>query len=573
MAEDGRGRRNGFVTWEPWHGDGHAPYASEEGHGGGSAPRRDGRRGAGTGLLDPPDTRERPPREPGATMVASHLSSDPPDLGPVRRSLDENRAILDAAMGVGTSYDLIYREFRFGDTRVAAYVVNGMYTAISNMVLLNMMDWLTDPGERRRVERPEQTSAEVLDALFRSRLAYSQVTKTRDLSDVVFQVMSGPLAILVDGADEAIIVDTREYPDRKPDEPDTERVVRGAHDGFVETLVYNTVLIRRRIRDPRLRFEVQQVGVRGEMDVAVAYMEGLTDPGLVAEIKRRLGEIALDGIPVAEQSVAEYLTGHRWNPFPTVRFTERPDVAAFHLLEGYAVVLVDTSPQAIICPTTLWNHFQHAEDYHLSPLAGTYMRWVQYVGLLFATIAAPLWLAYVLDPRFAHALPKLAFLGPREPSGFPIGLQFVGAEITLDLLRRAILNTPGTLSATMGILGAIVLGDVAAKAGIFSSEVLVYMVLAAVGQFAISSIELGMSARMVRFTLLLAVWALRLPGLLLGTLAWTLVLLGTRSFGIPYTWPLIPFDWVALRGMLIREPDHMRGPRPRMLRVQDRTRR
>jgi stage V sporulation protein AF len=275
---------------------------------------------------------------------------------------------------------------------------------------------------------------------------------------------------------------------------------------------------------------------------------------------------------MAEHDVAEFLTGWSWNPFPTVRFTERPDVAAFHLLEGHALVLVDTTPQVIIAPATLWNHLQHPEDFHLSPAMGTFMRWTQYAGLLAATLLPPLWLAFVLDPRLVHALPGLAFIGPKKPSGFPIGLQLIGAEFTLDILRRAILNTPDSLAQTMGIVGAIVLGDVAAKAGVFSSEALVYIVLAAIGQFAISSIELGAATRLVRFSLLVATWGFRFPGLLVGVALWLIVLLQTRTFGIPYTWPLIPFDWVAFRTMLYRPPVMVRPPRPAALRTQNRSR-
>ena len=539
------------------------------------------RNGLGVGLLDPLPPRHdgparqahaQPQQQPGHTMVESHFSDAPPKLGHVRRSLDENKAILDAAMGVGTSFDIIYRELLFGEMRMAIYVVNGMFSAISNMVLLNMTKWLTDLGERHEEVPPVHNPVDALEVLFTTRLSYAQVTKTTDLNEAVFQVMSGPLVILVDGADHALVVDTREYPDRQPEEPTTERVIRGPHDGFVETLIYNTVLIRRRIRDPRLRFELEHAGVRGQMDVAVGYMEGLTDPSLVAEVRRRIKQITIDGIPAAEQAVSEYLTGGTWNPFPTVRFTERPDVAAVHLLEGHVIVICDTSPQAIIAPSTLWNHLQHIEDYHVGPFVGTYVRWAQYLGLFFATLLPPLWLAFAIDPRLVHLLPGLAFIGPKQPSSFPLGLQFVGAELTLDILRRAILNTPGSLSATMGILGAIVLGDLAAKSGIFAPEVLVYLVLAAIGQFAISSIELGMAARLMRFTLLIAVWALRLPGLLIGLLVWTLVLLGTRTFGIPYTWPLLPFDWTAFKGMLFREPITSRSPRPMALRVMDRTR-
>ncbi len=555
-AAETRPRRNGSSGRGPHESD--ADYASDdadrEAHGAG----RNGRNGYRA--------------EPGRTMAEIHHSSAPPDLGPVRRSLDENKAILDAVMGVGTSFDIIFRELRFGRTRLAMYVVNGLFEAIDDLVLLKMTESLTALAKDSEGRPQEELGLEAFRELFETSLAYSQVTKSKSLSDVAFQVMSGPMAILVDGAQEAIIVDIREYPDRQPDEPTTERVIRGPHDGFIETLVFNTALIRRRIRDPRLHFSILRAGVRTQMDVAVAYMDGLTDPSLVHEVTRRIKAIGVDAVTMAERTVAAYLTDEPWNPFPTVRFTERPDVAAIHLMEGHVLVLVDTSPQAIICPSTLWNHLEHPEDYHMSPFMGTYMRWVQFVGLFFATLLPPLWLTIALDPRVVHALPSLAFIGPKKPSGFPLGLQFIGAEVTLDLLRRAILNTPSTLSATMGILGAIVLGDVAAKTGIFSSEVLVYIVLAAIGQFAVSNLELGESARIVRLTMLIAVWALRLPGLLIGSLIWLLVLLSTRTFGIPYTWPLIPFNWPALRNILIRAPVQRSGPRPLILRAQDRTR-
>lgn len=547
-----------------------------------SHPGRDGERAtASIATLDPllADAREvdghdghRPPREPGRTLAASHLSSAPPDLGPVRKSLDENKAILDAVMGVGVSFDVIYRELDYHGTRISAYCINGLFESTDNILLMRLVDWLSEEEEHPRDRSQPRNRLLPLEGVFQRRLGYSQVTHTKDLNKLAFEVMSGPLGLLIDGSDEALIVDIRVYPDRNPDVPLTERIVRGPHDGFVETLVYNTAMIRRRIRDPRLRFEIMQVGTRSRMDVSLAYLEGLTDPALVDQMRRKLKSIDIDGIPAAEQTVAELLTGHNWNPFPTVRFTERPDVAAFHLLEGHALVLVDTTPQAIIAPSTLWNHLQHIEDFHLNPVVGTYMRWVQFIGAVFATLIPPIWLLIAIDPRMAHALPALSFIGPKKPSHLALGLQMVGAEVTLDILRRAMLNTPASLSAAMGFVGAIVLGDVAAKTGIFTPEVLVYIVLAAIGQFAVSSLELGMALRTVRLSMVVAVWAFRLPGLAVAALLWIVVVLGTRTFGVPYTYPLLPFDWPALRGMLVREPQGLRLRRPIALRPQDRTR-
>jgi stage V sporulation protein AF len=524
-------------------------------------PRGDGRTAGADGAT----------RRPGAVAAPAPAPAsgdgDPSGLGPVRRpvgpDLDADMALLDRVLGVGRSYDVIKKELRYGGLRFAVYVINGLF---QSLVILETLKNL-----RRLDGREPSDPAEAVRELLQATIPYAQVQGTDRLDQVVTAVLSGPMAILVEGGRQAVLVDTRYYPDREPNEPDTERLVRGPHDGFVETLIFNTALIRRRLRDPRLRFELVQVGRRSKTDVALAYVDGLTDPDLVARLRRALQAIDIDGIPMAEQPVAEFLARTPWNPFPVVRFTERPDVAAFHLLEGHVVVVTDTSPHALIAPATLFHHIHHPEDFHVNAAVGTYVRWVVLAALAGAVLVPPLWLWFATTPAL-YRLPSLAFLAPQGVTGFSLPVQFVLAELAIDVMRRAILNTPYPLSTAMGVLGAVIFGQLATRVRLFAPEPLVYMVAAAVASFAVSSLELGMAVRIVRLSLVVLVGVLGGAGLALGLLFWLAVLLRTRSFGVPYLWPLWPFDWHGLRDVLVRRPVLVRNPRPAILRPLDRWR-
>lgn len=484
----------------------------------------------------------------------------------VAEDFERNMSYLNETLGVGVSYDMIFRHYHFGEYQVATYVVNGFFQTLPNLLVQQAFEWL-------RADPPEDPS-DALRQIFQERLHYSQVTQTTNLDEVVHQVLAGPMGVIISGSDKALVVDTRWYPDRDPEEPNNEQLVHGPHDGFIETLIFNTALLRRRMREPRLRFELIVAARRSHTDVAIGYIEGLTNPDLVARLKRSIQHIDAAGLSMGEQPVSEFLTGRAWNPLPTVRYTERPDVAAFHLLEGHAVVMVDTTPEAIIAPSTLWNHIQHPEDYHVNPVAGTYMRWVEFSSLFLATLLVPVWLLLATHPALLAHLPWLKFIGPKKTSGFPLVWQFVLAEIAIDVLRRAILNTPHPMASTMGILGAVILGDLASKAGLFAPEVLVYMVIAAIASFAISSNALGQTARLMRLSLIILVGVGGLAGLIAGLAGWLLLALTTESFGVPYLWPLVPLNLMALRDVLIRVPFTGQGRmRPALLGTMDSTRR
>lgn len=459
----------------------------------------------------------------------------------VARSLQTNLEELGRRLGVETNFDVVVREIEIGGRKAALVFVDGLCKDILTRVLQQLQEMT-----------PRELAPDPLRAIMHRGLNYFEVETTDLLDQVVDSVLAGPAALLIDGVTTAVIIDSRTYPARSVDEPALERVTRGPKDGFTETLVVNTALIRRRVRDPQLRFEVLRAGTRSQTDIVVGYLADVASPALVAEIKRRVQAIETDSVVSGARTVEEAILGRSLNPLPRARYTERPDVAAAHLWEGHVLLLIDTSPVALILPANLWHFTQHAEEYFQSPLVGTYLRWVRLLGIAASLWLTPLWLVLTQWPG---PLPGfLGTIGPKEPAALPLLVQFLVLEVGIDLIRMALIHVPGALATSLGIVGAILLGQLAVDVGLFVPETLLYTALTFLGFFATPSQELALSFRLFRYGLLVAAGLLGWPGLVAGTLLMGLFMAATESLGMPYLWPLIPFDWEALRGLLVRTP-------------------
>ncbi|MFZ3101489.1 MAG: spore germination protein [Desulfitobacteriaceae bacterium] len=477
---------------------------------------------------------------------------------PVSKKYQENVDYLNQQLGVPDSFDIILREMSIGGKRVAIYSVNGM---VDSNVVSFVLNALID------LERSELV-VNTLDKLVKGRIVDLQVSEVQTMDKVLYFILSGPMAIFVEGQSQAIIVDVRSYPGRQPAEPDIERVTRGSRDGFTETLIFNTALVRRRLRDPQLRMKLVQVGSRSKTDVCLAYIEDITNPDMVKEILQDLQAIKIDGIPMAEKSVEEFILGSKfWNPYPRVRYTERPDVAAMHLLEGHVLVMVDTSPSIIIAPATFWSHVQHAEEYRQEPVVGAYLRWVRFIGIFISIFLLPLWLCAALNPQL---LPEsLGFIGVIKPAKIGLLPQTIVAEIGIDLMRMAAIHTPTPLGTALGLIATFMIGDVAIKVGMFTPEIVMYIAFSAVGTFATPSYELAQANRLARLFLVILAGLFNFIGLIIGTILLFFLLWRTRSFGVPYLWPLIPLDIKALGTILVRSPVPIKNKRPSILKPKD----
>ena len=476
---------------------------------------------------------------------------------PISSFLSDNENYLKQTVGLGVNFDVGIRKFQILDKEIGVFFVNGL---CDTNYIIPILEEAVDTNEIQHV-------TEDTVKLLENRLIHQQVSKLKTMDDVIMQVLSGLIVIFVEGETEAFVIDVRSYPGRTPTEPDTEKVVRGARDGFVENIIVNTGLIRRRIRDPRLRHEMIRVGERSQTDVCIAYVQDVANPDLVKIIKQELERIEVDGITMADKTVEEFLVKQGYNPFPLIRYTERPDVAANHLLEGHVLILVDTSPSALITPTTYFHHVQHAEEFRQNPAVGTFLRWIRFIGIFFSVFLLPFWLVFVFDPTL---LPEnLAYIGPNKMTNLPILLQVLMAEIGIEFLRMASIHTPNSLSAAMGLISAILIGQIAIDVGLFVPEVILYTAVSMIGVYATPSYELGLGNKLGKLFLIILTGIFHEIGLTVGMTLFILFLTSLKSLQTPYLWPFLPFDWGALVKILIRPTTSSLKVRPSIVHPQN----
>lgn len=475
----------------------------------------------------------------------------------ISNHIKENVKFMNNTLGVDKSFDVIYRKLNYGGKEFALYFVDGF---AKDDIMNYIMVYLA------KLDRADLVP-NTLKKLVETHIGYLEVETSKEFKHIITQVLSGPLALFIEGENEAILIDARTYPARGPAEPDVERVVRGSRDGFVETLIFNTALTRRRVRDPSLRMEYMQVGQRSKSDIAISYIEDIANPDLVELIKEKLEKTEIDGLPMAEKTLEEYLFPNHWNPYPMVRYTERPDVASVHLLEGHVLIYVDTSPSVMITPTTFFHHVQHAEEYRQKPVVGAYLRWIRFIAMILSIVLLPVWFLVVKDPSL---LPEsLSYIGPNELGEISIFWQFIIAEIGVDILRMAAVHTPSSLATAMGLIAAIVIGQMAIDVGLFTKEVILYLAIATIGNYATPSYELSLANRLVRLYLLIMVYLFGIWGLIIGIFSWFLLLVFSKSFDTPYMWPLIPFNGKALKDIIVRSPMPYKNKRPKILSPDD----
>lgn len=473
---------------------------------------------------------------------------------PIVMNLDQNKRILEDRLKISVSFDLGNRELVVSGKKVILYYVTGLCDAT---VVVDLLRGLQEEGI------PEET---YFSTLYHT-ISHQQVEIIDTMEEGITPMLSGLLLILVEGEARGILVDVRSYPGRTPEEPDTEKVVRGSRDGYTENIIENTALTRRRIRDKRLRNELMQIGERSKTDVCISYIEDVANPDLLKVIKERLEKVEVDGLTMADKMLEEYIVKQGRTPFPLVRYTERPDVAASHLLEGHILVMVDTSPSIMITPTTFFHHVQHAEEYRQSPVVGTFVRWVRFFGMLTSVFLLPMWLLLSIQPELTPE--ALSFIGPKEEGTIPLVVQILIADIGIELLRIAAIHTPTPLSTSMGLIAAVLIGQIAIDVGLFGPEAILYVAASAIGTYSTPSYELSVAHKISRILLLILTALFGVKGFFIGILTYTLSLISTKSFRTPYLWPLLPFNGKAFIQILFRFTNPSIKVRPSIVRPKD----
>lgn len=473
----------------------------------------------------------------------------PTDAGRLSTDYRKNVRKMDDLLRVQDNFDVIQKDMQIGNDRMTLYYIDGF---VKDGVMEKLMIFFLSL-KSLTPETPGAT-ASVAQRFADAALPYVETDVTGAVDSMVQMVMAGATLILGSPfGDEAVLVDARSYPARETSEPEGDKVMRGARDGFVETLIFNTALIRRRIRDPRLTMSYLSVGASSRTDVVVCYMDGKADPTYVKQIKDKLAAIQTDDLAMGHESLAESLIKRRWyNPFPKIRYTERPDAAAAQLLEGSVLILCDTSPEAMILPTSIFDFMQETNDFYFPPLTGTYIRLLRLAIFWLTLFLTPLWYLLLRNPGLVPDW--LAFILPTSQGRIPIIAQLFLVEFLIDGLRMASLNTPNMLSNSLSVVGGLILGDFAVSIGWLIPEVILYMAFVAIANFTQRSYELGYAFKFLRMGLLLLTALLNLWGFALGCIGILLLLLtnATVSGSRRYLYPLLPFNGKALRSLLFR---------------------
>lgn len=470
-------------------------------------------------------------------------------MNPLFTSKTEAEAWFVDKFGTGETFDAVTRAIHLWEMPVLLLYINGLVDGQTITTLL------TETQDAETGDEASHHSGEKLLTYF----PYHAVEQPKSKEEFLTSILSGLAGFVTDDGF-TFLIDIRSYPGRQPEEPDNEKVIRGARDGFTENILQNTTLIRRRLRTPNLRFEMHKVSAVGKTDVAISYIKGAANEEMLDGIRKRLDEIETDGLTMTDKSLEEYLFKQRYNPMPFVRYTERPDICAANLLEGRIAIIVDTSPSAILVPTTIFDHLQHAEEYRQTPFIGTFIRMIRMIGSIFSLLLLPFW--YLISTKTQHIPHFMSYIGPDDPGAVPLFVQLLLADLGIEVLRMAAIHTPTPMTTAMGLVAAIVIGQVAIDVGLFTPEVVLYVAVSAMLTFAIPSYELSITTKVFRISLLIGAAVAGAPGFFIILALLFFYLSSMKPLNVPYLWPALPFFPKAMLRVILRRPMTEDGPRP-----------
>lgn len=455
--------------------------------------------------------------------------------------------------------DIVYREFYIDNIKALIMYVDGMGDKIllDNFVLESLM-----------LNIKELKAQDIKDKI----LTVSDLKEVKKLKEGVNAVLSGDTLMLLNGMDICYVIGSRFWPARGVSEPSRETVLRGGRDGFTETIRFNTALVRRRIRDTRLKVVPKMIGTRSKSDVSVMYIEDIADDKIVNEVFSRLGNINIDAV-LDSGYIEQLIEDNSWSPFPQIQSTERPDVVSAALYEGRVAILVDNSPFAIIVPTILPNLFQSPDDYYQRWIYGSMLRIIRLFSIILSLILPALYVAVTsFHPSIIPT--KLAYFiaASREGVPFPAFVEALIMEVNLAILLEAIARLPRPIGATIGIVGGLIIGQAAVSAGIVSPVMIIILSITAITSFTTPNYEITSAFRIIRLLLIISSAIIGLYGIMLTLIAVLIHIIKLKSFGVPYLGPLVTFNKQDFKDMLIRAPLKHFKDRPIYMNTEDKIR-
>ncbi len=459
------------------------------------------------------------------------------------KNYNENLHLANTKLRVGECFDMIIKRLTVGGRKGTFYCIDGF---VKDEMFEKMLEYLS------KIKPDQLKDISDADEFTDNYITYIEASTEDDLEKFTTFVLSGAIGFIMEGFSKAIIIDSRTYPARNVEEPESDKVLRGSHEGFVETIIFNTALIRRKIRNPYLTMKSFQIGNESKTDVVICYLEDTVNRKQLDILINKLNSIDVKCLAMSQESLKECLIPEQpWNPFPRIRYTERPDAAAACIYDGNIILLTDGSPSAMIVPTGIFDFVQDVNDFYFPPVIGSFLRIIRACVFALSMILIPVW--YLITEYHVHLPDFLKFMLIEEPNTVPIIVQLLIVEFVVDTLRLASLNTPSALSNSFSVVGALVLGEFAVRSGWFVSEVVLFMAFVAISNFTQPSFELGYAIKICRTIILIFCGLFKIWGFIIGLAGVLLVIAFTRTLdGYTYLYPIIPFNKGALKSLLVR---------------------
>lgn len=451
---------------------------------------------------------------------------------------------ISSRLRAGENYDIIVKEFRIGEKDATLFCVTGF---IKDEMFDKTMQYLA------KITPEEMNKTADADSFMKKHITYVSSSAEKEIDMFITAILSGAIGLIIDSYSKGIIIDCRAYPARSVQEPESDKVLRGSHEGFVESIVVNTALIRKKVRSTDLTMERFKVGRESKTDVVLCYMEDVVDRKQLKVLQDKIQAIDVKSLPLSHESLREcLLPSQLWNPFPKVRYTERPDAASACIYDGNIIILTDGSPTAMIAPTGIFDFVQDINDFYFSPVIGSMLRFLRVIVFTASMLFIPLWYLFVI--MYHENLPDaLMFMKIEEEYTVPVIVQLLIVEFVIDALRLASLNTPSALSSSFSVVAALVLGEFAVKSGWFVSEVVLFMAFVTISNFVQPSYELGYSIKIARTIILVLTAMFKGWGFIAGLVFVLTIICFTKTIsGHTYLYPLIPFNKTALMNLIVR---------------------
>lgn len=474
-------------------------------------------------------------------MDINGIKNDEGSTKKMSSSLPETMQYLNNRLDVDKNFDLVYRVIKIGGRDACIYFIDGF---CKDELMQKMLQYFMDLKEDEMPSDAHEMSKKCIP--------YVEVDLQDNWEQIIYFIMSGVFALFIDGFDKCLLIDSRTYPARGVSEPEKDKALRGSKDGFVETIVFNTALIRRRIRSTNLRMEMFHAGNSSQTDIVLCYMDNRVDHAFLEQIKERIQEIQVDALTMNQESLAECLYKKKWyNPFPKFKFTERPDTASAQILEGDIVILVDNSPSAMITPTSIFDVVEEADDYYFPPITGTYLRLSRFLIAILTYLMTPTFLLLMQHPEWIPG--GFEFILVKDTTNIPLIWQFLILELAIDGLRLAAVNTPNMLSTPLSVMAALVLGEFSVNSGWFNSEVMLYMAFVAISNYTQASYELGYAIKFMRIINLILTAIFGVWGYIAAILLMIAAIVSNKTIsGKSYVYPLFPLNLKQLSKRFLR---------------------